>query len=130
VHAEVLGVLLQLEVLVAAELQRLAVLAVGVAEGVLAVVDLVVGGPGEQRPVVALLQLDRVGARLGGSGEHPLALGEVALVVVADLRDDVAVARVVQGLVRDLQTAHRHHFQDGRTGALATASPRSGGTNR
>ncbi len=62
---------------VPAELEHLAVRAVGVGVGVLAVVGAVVHLAREQRAIVALLQLDRVGAAdLLGAREHLLALLE------------------------------------------------------
>ena len=80
--------------------------AVGGRVGVLAVVRAVVHLLGEQGAVVALLQLDRVGAgRLGGL-EQLLALFDAALVVVADLRDDIAVAVVRDFKAVDDQFSH------------------------
>ena len=99
------GVRLQLLVLVEAELQKLAVLAVGGAEAVLVVVRLVVRGARVEAAVVALLQLHRVRAGQLGLAEQLARLVEAALVVVADLRDDVAL-RVIADLVRaDLECA-------------------------
>ena len=70
VDAELAGVGLQLGVLARAELEGLAVLAVGGAEAVLVVVRLVVGRPGVEPAVVALLQLDRVRAGELGLAEQ------------------------------------------------------------
>ena len=64
----------QFHVFVAPELQRLAVRPVGVAEGVLALIGAVVHLAGEQRAIVALLQLDRVGAAFLGGAKQVLAL--------------------------------------------------------
>src|SRR5262249_40441749 len=111
---ELPGVGLKLGVFVATELERLSVLSVGGAEAVLVVVRSVVGGAGEERPVVALLQLDGVDAAVTGGAEELLRLLHAALVVVADLRDHEAGA-----LVRDRAIAEneppgvRAHARDG-----------------
>ena len=81
---------LQLLVLGLAELERLAMLAVGGAEAVLVVVRLVEHLAGVQGAVVALLQLDGVDAALGRRLEQLLGRLHAALVVVADFRDHVA----------------------------------------
>src|SRR5262249_16658856 len=91
-EAELPGVPLELDPLLAAEFERLAVLAVGRAEAVLVVVRGVVEGTGEERPVVALLQLDRVDPALLGGMDERLRLLELSLVVVTDLGEFVAGA--------------------------------------
>lgn len=95
----------QRAILLAVELQRLAMFAVGRRIGVLAVVRAVVQFLIEQRPVIALLQLHRVGTGLLGGLEHGHALLQVALVIVADLGDDVGGAVVGDGLVADRENA-------------------------
>ena len=67
-------------------------LTVGGAEAVLVVVGLVVRRAGVETAVVALLQLDRVGAGQLGLAEQLARLLEAALVVVTDLRDHIARA--------------------------------------
>ena len=99
VDAELARVRLQLAVLLEAELEELAMLAVGRAEAVLVVVRLVVRRARVEAAVVALLQLDRMRARELRLAEQLARLLEAALVVVADLGDDVAL-RVVADLVR------------------------------
>jgi len=87
-------VALQLDVLVAAELERLPMKPVGGAEAVLVVVGRLVHLPRVQTPVVALLQLDRVRAALPGGADQFHRLLQRPLVVVPDLGDDIAVAVV------------------------------------
>ena len=86
---------LQLDVVVATQLERLAMLAVRRAEAELVVVRLIEELARVQRAVRALLQLDGVRAAVLDDCEHRLRLFDRALVVVADLGDDVAVAGVV-----------------------------------
>ena len=62
------------------------------AEGVLVVVGRVVERACVELRVVALLQLDRVRATLPRGTHERLRLLDLALVVVADLRDDVGRA--------------------------------------
>ena len=88
--AELAGLVHQLEPVLVLELERLAMLAVRAAEAVLVVVRLVVHRPRVQRPVVALLELHRVDAALLGHAQELDRLHQRSLVVVADLRDDVA----------------------------------------
>ena len=71
------------------QLERLAVLAVRRAEGVLVVVGRVVERARVERAVVALLELDRVDAALLRRVDQRLRLLDVSLVVVTDLGDDV-----------------------------------------
>ena len=71
------------------ELERLAVLAVRRPEGVLVVVGRVVQRTRVQRPVLALLKLDRVDPALLRGMDQRLRLLDVSLVVVPDLGDDV-----------------------------------------
>ena len=98
---ELRGVCHQLGVFEGVELQRLAMLAVGPAEAVLAVVGLVEERPRIQRAVVALLQLDRIGSRLGRGPEHRLAGLHGPL--VADLGDYITVADVIDRAIADLK---------------------------
>ena len=88
------------------ELERLAVLAVRAAEAVLVVVRRVVQLPRVEAAVVALLELDGVDAALLRRVDECLGLLDVALVVVADLRDDVRGAVPRDGLAVDDQLAH------------------------
>src|SRR4029077_3196744 len=83
------GVLTQLEPCRRRKLERLAMLTIGGAEGVLVVVRRVVERARVQAPVVALLELDRIDAALTRCADQRLGLLDVALMVVADLRDDV-----------------------------------------
>ncbi|MNC84955.1 hypothetical protein D3C83_05250 [compost metagenome] len=73
-------------------------LAVGGAEAVLVVVRLLVGRARVEPAIVTLLQLDGVRAGPLRGPEQLARLVEAALVVVADLRDDVA-RRVIADLV-------------------------------
>jgi hypothetical protein len=100
VHAELARVFLQRLVLVEAELQEFAVLAVGRAEAVLVVVRPVVRRGCIKPPVVALLQLDCVRAGELRLAEQLSRLVEAALMVVSDFRNDIALR-----LVADLVTA-------------------------
>ncbi len=84
--------LAELEPFGGGELERLTVLTVRPAEGVLVVVGRVVERARVELRVVALLQLDRVRAALPRGTHERLRLLDVALVVVADLRDDVGRA--------------------------------------
>src|SRR6266566_3658999 len=77
-------------------------LAVGRAEAVLVLVGLVEGLGGEERAVVALLQLHRVRAAQPRLAEELLRLLDRALVVVADLGDDVTL-----GVGADLEAVNR-----------------------
>ena len=106
-EAELAGARLQLDVGAAIELERLAVRAVRRAEAVLVVVGAVVERAGVQAPVVALLELDRVHARLLREHEQLLRLLDRALVVVADLGDDEARRVVGDPAAVDLELAHR-----------------------
>lgn len=81
--------LLQLQVFVQIEFEIVAVFAVGGAVTVLVVVGLVVHGLGEQRLVVALLELDRVDAHAGGHLDHVQSRLQLALVIVTDLGDHI-----------------------------------------
>ena len=81
-------------------------LAVRRAVALLVVVRRVVVLAGEERAVVALLELDRVDAALARGVDERLRLLEVALVVVPDLRDDVRRAVPRDGLAVDDQLAH------------------------
>ena len=100
--SELLRERLQLLVLGPLELERLAVLAVGGAVAVLVLVRLRVGLAGVETAVVALLQLDRVRARLLRRLEQLLRLLDRALVVMAHLGDHIAVGRVADlGAVDD-----------------------------
>jgi hypothetical protein len=93
--AELGGVLLQRDVLLAAELERLAMGAVGRPEAVLVVVRPVEEVARVQRPVVALLELHRVRAGAMRLVEQLQRLVERSLVVVADLGDHVRIGSVV-----------------------------------
>ena len=106
-EAELAGARLQLDVGAAIELERLAVGAVRRAEAVLVVVGAVVERAREQPPVVALLELDRVHARLLREHEQLLRLLDRALMVVADLGDDEAGRVVGDPAAVDLELAHR-----------------------
>src|SRR6185437_16765915 len=86
---ELAGIGLELEVLVAPELERLPVRAVRGAEARLVVVRAIERLTRVEVAVVALLELDGVRAALCRRLEHVLRLLDRALVVVADLRDDV-----------------------------------------
>ena len=86
-------------VLVAPKLQELTMFAVGTPKTVLVFVRLFVHALGKQRLVIPFLELDGAHARSLGLSEQLLGLLDVALVVVPDLGDDVAV-RVVSDLVR------------------------------
>src|SRR4051812_6426607 len=97
--ADALGVGDELLVGLAAELQRLAVRAVRGPERVLVLVGLVVHLARVERGVVALLRLDGVRPRAAGLVDEVHRLVDVALVVVADLRDDVGL-----GVIADLAT--------------------------
>ena len=90
----------------AVELERLAVLAVGRPEAVLVVVGRVVQRAGVERPVVALLDLHRVDAAVGGRAHELVRLLERPLVVVTDLGDHVGRAGVVDPPPVDRQLAH------------------------
>src|SRR5262249_24453950 len=81
----------ELPIVVGAELECLAVLAVRATEAQLVVIGLVVELACVQRTIAALLQLDCVDPAVLGSVDEPLRLLDVALVVVADLGDHVAV---------------------------------------
>ena len=89
------------------ELERLAVPAVRGAEAVLVVVRAVVQRAGEERAVVALLELDRVDAHVLRRVEQRDRLLDASLVVVADLRDDEARRVVRDPASVDRQLAHR-----------------------
>ena len=96
----------QLDVRVAIELERLAVLAVRRAEAVLVVVRAVEQRAREERAVVALLELDRVDARVLRRAEQLHRLLDAPLVVVADLGDDEARRLVGDPPTADRQLAH------------------------
>src|SRR5439155_17985183 len=100
-HVELARDSVEVEPLLARELERLAVLAVGRAEGVLVVVRQVEERARVQPAVVALLQLDRVRAALLRRTEQLLRLLVRALVVVPDLGDDVRLA-----VIRDPPTVY------------------------
>ena len=106
-EAELAGARLQLDIGAAIELERLAVGAVRRAEAVLVVVGAVVERTGVQPPVVPLLELDGVHARLLREHEQLLRLLDRALVVVADLGDDEARRVVGDPAAVDLELAHR-----------------------
>jgi hypothetical protein len=97
---------LELDIRAAIELERLAVLAVRRAEAVLVLVGTVVQRAGEEAPVVALLELHRVHARVLGEDEELLCLLHRPLVVVADLGDHEAVGVVGDPPTVDHQLAH------------------------
>ncbi len=105
-HAGFASCPLELDVGVAVELERLAVLAVGRAERVLVVVRGVVGRPRVERTVVALLELHGIHTALLGGDDELARLLHRALVVVADLGDDVAVAVVRDAGAVDDEFAH------------------------
>ena len=84
------------------------------------------------RAVVALLQLDRVRAALLGDVEHLLALLEIALMVVADLGDHVAIRAVVDLEAVDDEFARHelhpvccHKNDDDRCDTIKTGSGRA-----
>jgi hypothetical protein len=87
--------LLQFLVFLPPEFERVAVGAVGRAVGVLVFVRGFVHLAREQRPVVALLQLHRIGAALLGLSEHRLGNFQIALMIGSNLCDDESVAFVV-----------------------------------
>src|SRR5712691_5535677 len=84
-------------------------LAVGCAERELVVVRLLVERARVERPVRPLLQLDGVRSPLVRGMDQPLRLLDIALVVLADLRDDIAGSIVVDVHAVDGEPAHRHH---------------------
>src|SRR5262249_30678528 len=92
---ERLGVLLELLILALAELERLAMRAVGRRVRILGVVHRVVERFGVQAPVVTLLQLDRAHARVLRGLEQLFTGLDVALMVVPDLGDHETVRRVL-----------------------------------
>ncbi|GBE42176.1 hypothetical protein BMS3Bbin10_00233 [bacterium BMS3Bbin10] len=92
--ADFAGITDQFLVFRQAKLDLFAVLAIGVRIAVAMDVGAVIHLLREQRAVVALLELDRVGSAFQGDIEHLLALFEVALMVMTDLGDNVAVATV------------------------------------
>jgi hypothetical protein len=106
------------------------VLAVRRPVAVRVVVRLVEGCLGEKRAVVALLQLDGLGTGILRRHEELAALLDIALVVVADLGDDVALRRVVDDVLADRQAFPRFHalssagvmrgFDGGRTERIIT----------
>ena len=106
-EAELGGQSAQLDVGVAAELQRLAVLAVRRPEAVLVLVGALEEFAREEPAVVALLQLDRVDPRTFRRAEELLGPLEAALVVVADLGDHEAGRVVGDPPPVDLELAHR-----------------------
>ena len=97
---------LQLPVLADVELERFPVLPVCGSERVLVVVRSVIRRPRVQQAVVALLELHGVHAALGCGHEQLLRLLDRALVVMADLGDDVAVAVVGDSGAVDEELAH------------------------
>ena len=97
---------LQLPVLADVELERFAVLSVRDAERVLVVVRRLVRRARVERAVVPLLELDGVHTTLRRGEEELLRLLHRALVVVADLGDDVAVAVVRDSGAVDDEFAH------------------------
>ena len=97
---------LQLDVRGTVELERLAVLAVRRTEAALVVVGAVVELAREETAVVALLELDRVDARLLREHEELLGLLDAPLVVVADLGDHEAGGVVGDPAAVDRQLAH------------------------
>src|SRR3954468_6759398 len=106
--SELPAIALQLDVFVPPELERLAVLAVGGPETVLVVVGLVIHRAREQRPIVTLLQLYRVAPALLGDAEQLAAPLDAALMVVAHLGDDEAIAFVADDPAVDRQgTSHK-----------------------
>ena len=105
-HTGVAGRPLELDVCVTVELERLAVLAVGRAEGVLVVVRRLVRRPRVERAVVPLLELHRIDTALFRREDELAGLLHRALVVVADLGDDVAVAVVRDAGAVDDEFAH------------------------
>ena len=105
-QAELLRAGEQLGVSAPVELERLAVLTVRGAEAVLVVVRRLVLAAGEERAVVPLLELDRVDAAIARGDEQLLRGLDRALVVVADLGDDVAVAVVRDAGAVDDEFAH------------------------
>ena len=63
-------------------------------KAILVVIGLVVHYPSVQRAIVSLLQFDRVCAAFFRRAEEFLGRPQVALVIVADLGDDVAIGVV------------------------------------
>ena len=96
----------ELEPVAGRQLERLAVLPVGRAEAVLVVVRRVVLLAGEERAVVALLELHGVDAALLRRADQRLCLIEIALVVVPDLCDDIRRAVARDRLAVDDQLPH------------------------
>src|SRR6185312_4776658 len=93
---------LQLRKIACRQLERLAVLAVRSPEAGLVVVRLIEELARVQSAIRALLQLDGIGPAFLGGVDQLLRLLETALMVVPDLRDDVARATVM-----DLDTVDR-----------------------
>jgi hypothetical protein len=105
-HAFLPRELAQLEPFGGGELERLAMLAVRAPERVLVVVRRVVERACVQAAVVPLLELHRIGAALPRRAHQRLRLLEVALVVVADLGDDIGRAVPRDDPAVDDQLAH------------------------
>src|SRR6266545_2702363 len=109
-------------------------LAVRPAEAELVVVGLVEELAREERPIRPLLQLDGIDAALLGRLDQLLGLVQLALVVVADLRDDVAVAAVVDldAVDPELPALALAHRSDATRGSRRPRSrpPRAGARAR
>src|SRR5204862_3496745 len=119
-HADFARMPEQLAVVVRAQLERLAMFAVGATEAELVVVRLVVELTRVQRTVRALLQLDRIGAALLRRVDQPFRGRDLALVVVPDLGDDVARA-----IVADLPAVDRECAAHRRSMLVAPARRRA-----
>src|SRR5690349_5022295 len=81
-EAEFACIPLKRDVFVAAELEKLAMLAVGAPKAVLVIVGALVHLGRVQRPVIALLQLDSLDTAFACAAEQLSRLLEIALVVV------------------------------------------------
>ncbi len=110
------------------ELERFAVLSVRDAERVLVLVRRLVRRARVERAVVPLLELDGVHTTLRGGEEELLRLFHRALVVVADLGDDVAVAVVRDSGAVDDEFAHG--FAAGTAPPMVPRAPVTIGDNR
>src|SRR2546425_12501321 len=82
--------------------------AVGCAKTVFMIVRLVIETTSKQSSIVALLQFYRVGATLFGSAKHLFCGFQIALMVVADLRDHIAITVVADLFICNTKTSHHY----------------------
>ena len=68
---------------------------VGITIAVWIIVRLVVSGLSEQRTIVPLLQLDRIGAAFFGNTKHFFGRFQFALMVMSDLSDHITITIVL-----------------------------------